>query len=310
MNAGTLAKGHSTRLPYGRRLVIPGDAPTADLASATGFVSTAADLARFFSQLAPSSPATLLSAAARRDMTRRHWRDSESTLERYYGLGTISGSVAGWTGSAIPALRRDALAHGGLPRRGGHHLGADQCHRRPRPALGRRLAHILKTFRTRGAPTEEVADWAGRWWNLWGAVDLVPVGNTVLACPPALNPPLSEVSEITVTASMPASSPARRASTSRGKPRPASAMPRAKCRRSGSEACASPANSPSRRRSRPASALETGKPLRHRRTDRRRGSGRSRSPAPAPRQWAVAAGEGESQWGSASSRAFQVATAG
>lgn len=200
MTAGTLASGHSTRLPFGKRLVIPGNAPTADLASATGFVSTAADLARFFSQLAPASPAALLSAAARRDMTRRHWRDSESMLERYYGLGTISGSLAGWdwfghSGSFAGTLSRTAV----FP---GQDLAISVLTNAidgPAQAFVDGIAHILKAFEKSGPPTEEVADWAGRWWTLWGAVDLVPVGDKVLASPPALTPPLAEVSEITVT---------------------------------------------------------------------------------------------------------------
>src|SRR5262249_23527736 len=42
------ARGHTAKLPLGRRLVIPGVNSTNALASATGFISTAADLARFF----------------------------------------------------------------------------------------------------------------------------------------------------------------------------------------------------------------------------------------------------------------------
>jgi D-alanyl-D-alanine carboxypeptidase len=200
MSEGTLASGHSTRLPLGKRLVIPGTAATADLASATGFVSTAADLARFFSQLAPASPAALLSSAARRDMTRRHWRDNESTLERYYGLGTISGSVAGWdwfghSGSFAGTLSRTAV----FPAKDIAISVLTNAIDGPAQLWLDGIAHILKTFEKNGPPTDEVADWAGRWWTLWGAVDLVPVGNKVLATPPVLHPPLSEVSEITVT---------------------------------------------------------------------------------------------------------------
>lgn len=47
------ARGHSTRQPYGRRFVIPGDNVTNDMASATGFTATAGDLARFVGQLSP-----------------------------------------------------------------------------------------------------------------------------------------------------------------------------------------------------------------------------------------------------------------
>jgi hypothetical protein len=43
-----LAGGHSGKLPLGRRVVIPGDNPTNALAPATGFVSSARDLACLF----------------------------------------------------------------------------------------------------------------------------------------------------------------------------------------------------------------------------------------------------------------------
>jgi hypothetical protein len=48
-----LAAGHSAKWPLGRRLVIPAAMSTQALAAATGFVSTASDLARFFASLSP-----------------------------------------------------------------------------------------------------------------------------------------------------------------------------------------------------------------------------------------------------------------
>src|SRR5437588_7933540 len=56
-----LARGHTAKLPAGRRFVIPGDNPTHALAPATGFVSTAADLARWFAQLDPAARDSVLS---------------------------------------------------------------------------------------------------------------------------------------------------------------------------------------------------------------------------------------------------------
>jgi D-alanyl-D-alanine carboxypeptidase len=61
------------------------------------------------------------------------------------------------------------------------------------------IGHILQAFHNGGAPSAESADWAGRWWTLWGAIDLVPIGNKVLAAAPVLNPPFSETSEIILT---------------------------------------------------------------------------------------------------------------
>src|ERR1700694_5447281 len=67
------ARGHTLRLPVGRRLVVPGDNLGNAIPSAAGFVSTAADVARFFAQLTPKAKPSVLSAGSRREMTRQHW---------------------------------------------------------------------------------------------------------------------------------------------------------------------------------------------------------------------------------------------
>jgi len=50
-----------------------------------------------------------------------------------------------------------------------------------------------------GAPPRKLADWSGRWWSLWGACDLVPVGDRVFVAIPALLNPLLDASELKVT---------------------------------------------------------------------------------------------------------------
>ncbi len=97
------ARGHSRRHPLGRRVVIPGDNSTHAITSAAGFVSTAADTARFFAQLAPNAARSVLSAASRREMTRKQWRIPQTIEEAYYGFGLMSGQTAGW----------DWFGHGG-----------------------------------------------------------------------------------------------------------------------------------------------------------------------------------------------------
>ena len=62
-----LASGHTGEYPLGRRAVIPGKMLAHAMAPATGFVSTAADLARFFNQLSPASRRSILSAETRRN---------------------------------------------------------------------------------------------------------------------------------------------------------------------------------------------------------------------------------------------------
>ncbi|MFP6742458.1 MAG: serine hydrolase domain-containing protein, partial [Alphaproteobacteria bacterium] len=91
-----VARGHSAEQPLGRRVVIPGDNPTHVLAPATGFVSTAADLARYFASLDPAAPRSVLSPASRRAMVHKQWRDPHATVVSHYGLGLMMGSADGW----------------------------------------------------------------------------------------------------------------------------------------------------------------------------------------------------------------------
>jgi CubicO group peptidase (beta-lactamase class C family) len=199
-NGVPFARGHTGELLLGRRLVIPGDYTLNALAPAGGFVSTAADLAKYFAQLAPNAPRSVLSAGSRREMIRHHWRNPHSSVERYYGLGVMSGNTEGW----------EWFGHGG----GLQGYASFTCVVPERDLTVTILAnasdgwagywaegvlHILRRFATRGAPSEKVRDWTGRWWNLWGAADLVPVGNVVLVANPWIGKPLLDASEIEVT---------------------------------------------------------------------------------------------------------------
>jgi CubicO group peptidase (beta-lactamase class C family) len=194
------ARGHTPRLPLGRRLVIPGDNPTHAMKPAAGFVSTAADVARFFAQLAPNARRSVLSAASRREMTRKQWRNPHASLEGYYGLGIMSGTTSGWDWfghsggfqgyisqtSVIPAcdLTITILTNSSDGLAGFWMSG---------------VMHILRTFADRGAPNRRVRDWTGRWWSSWGTVDLVPIGNRVIAAIPQLINPFMDTTEIEVT---------------------------------------------------------------------------------------------------------------
>jgi CubicO group peptidase (beta-lactamase class C family) len=194
------AKGHSTKVPLGRRMVIPGDNPLNALAPAGGFVSTAKDVARYFAQLSPGAQQSILSVASRREMVRRHWRNPHSSLEGYYGLGTISGTFHGW----------DWFGHSG-----GLHGYISRTCVLPRQELTIVLftnatdgwagywldgvMHILRAFAARGAPSRRVRDWTGRWWSTWGAIDLVPMGEIVLGANPHTVNPFADATELQVT---------------------------------------------------------------------------------------------------------------
>ena len=194
------ARGHTGELLLGRRLLIPGNYTENAITPAGGFVSTAADLAKYFAQLAPNAPTSVLSAGSRREMTRRHWRNPHSSIERYYGLGIMSGNTEGW----------EWFGHGG----GLQGFISFTCVAPERELTVSILTnasdgwagfwtdgalHILRRFATRGAPSAEVHDWAGRWWNTWGAADLVPIDDVVLVANPWMGKPLLDASEIEVT---------------------------------------------------------------------------------------------------------------
>jgi D-alanyl-D-alanine carboxypeptidase len=194
-----LARGHSSDVLLGRRVVVPGDNSTHALASATGFISTASDLARFFGSLSPLARSSVLSVDSRREMARRQWRDPHASLERWYGLGTISGTLAGWDwfghsgGFQGHITRTVVVPEQQLSVSVLTNASDGLSHQWLDGAL-----HILSRFARNGAPPRGLARWSGRWCSLWGAVDLLPLGdNTVLAANPALANPLQDASVIT-----------------------------------------------------------------------------------------------------------------
>ncbi len=196
------AKGHSAKQPLGQRLVIPADNPTHALAAATGFVSTAADLARFFASLAPDAKTSVLSAASRREMGRRQWQDPHSSLARWYGLGTICGSLGDWDwcghsgGFQGTITRTVSVPAQGLTLSVLTNAADGLSHVWLDGAL-----QVLRAYRKHGAPARATAAWKGRWWSLWGAFDLLPVGgHKVLLANPGLPNPLLDAAELAVAA--------------------------------------------------------------------------------------------------------------
>ncbi|MES2990280.1 MAG: serine hydrolase domain-containing protein [Pseudomonadota bacterium] len=195
------ARGHSAKWPLGRRVVIPGDNPTRALAAATGFVSTAGDLARFYAGLAPDAARSVLGADSRREMWRRQWHDAHSSLDRWYGLGTISGTLADWewhghTGGFQGTITRTACVPAqGLTVSVLTNAADGASHGWVDGAL-----HLLRAYRQHGAPSRRTAPWTGRWWSLWGAVDLLPVDGKVLVANPALPNPLQDATELGIDA--------------------------------------------------------------------------------------------------------------
>jgi CubicO group peptidase (beta-lactamase class C family) len=195
-----LARGHSGKMLLGRRVIFPGDQPTNALAPATGFVSTAADLVRFFGQLSPNARRSILSVASRREMARPQWRDPYSALATTYGLGTISGRTEGWDwfghAGGFPGYitRTLVVPDAGLT----VSVLTNSVDGMAHPWLDGAL-NILKAFAQGGPPTRRTSDWTGRWWSLGGAIDLVPIGDKVHVAAPGFFSPLSNVSQLEIT---------------------------------------------------------------------------------------------------------------
>jgi CubicO group peptidase (beta-lactamase class C family) len=183
-----LALGHSAKLPLGRRVVIPGDYSTHAIAPAAGVISTARDLVTFFQQLSP-----------RREMIRRRWRDPHSSIERYYGLGLMSGRLAGWnwfghSGGLQGYITRTCV----LPEEDlAISVLTNAVDGFAHPWL-EGTVQILRAFADRGAPSRRLAPWTGRWWTLWNPIDLVPAGARVLVARPDFLNPFLDASEIEV----------------------------------------------------------------------------------------------------------------
>lgn len=195
-----LAKGHAGKLVLGAHVAFPSDQSTHALAAATGFVSTAADLARWFTNLSPEAETSILSRESRREITRPQWADPHSVLTRTYGLGTNSGTLDGWAwfghGGGFPGVvTRTAM----VPAQGLCVSVLTNVAEGSSPLWLDGALNILKRFHTEGAPTAKVADWTGRWWSIWGATDLVPVGDKVLLALPGQANPFQKVGELEVT---------------------------------------------------------------------------------------------------------------
>lgn len=195
-----LSKGHGTKVLLGQRPIIPGDNPANALASATGFVSTATELARFFSQLDPDAKKSFLSVESRREMTRPHWRVPDISIEQHYGLGTIQGRIGAWEIVGHSGGFQGFLSQTAMVRGQGLTICVLTNSMDGTPGLFLEgIIRILQAFAKRGPPGRKVADWSGRWWGgPWGPLDLVPLGDTVLMAAPGLWNPFLDAGELTV----------------------------------------------------------------------------------------------------------------
>ncbi|UYN93598.1 MAG: beta-lactamase family protein [Enhydrobacter sp.] len=193
-------RGHTMHLPLGRRVPIRGDYRMAAVAPAGGFVATASDTALFFNQLSPKTRQSILSPASRREMTHRLWRNPGSVVEGYYGLGTMSGTSAGWSwfghGGSLPGYVSRTLTVPDLDLTVTVCANASDGWAHP---WMEGLLSIFRTFATNGPPSRRVAGWRGRWWTMYGGLDLVPMGNKIVVGSPYAWLPFADTTEFDLT---------------------------------------------------------------------------------------------------------------
>jgi CubicO group peptidase (beta-lactamase class C family) len=195
-----LAHGHTGRPLLGRPQLVSGDYPLNALTPAAGFVSTAADLARFFAQLSPNAAASPLYPDSRREMTRGQWKNPDAALVTTYGLGTSGGTLGDWnwfghSGGLLGYISRSAV----VPER---NLAISVLTNASNGLAWFWLdgiLHVARALAQKGKPTDDVLGWTGRWWNAWGALDLLPAGNRVLVATPGFLNPVMDAAEIEVT---------------------------------------------------------------------------------------------------------------
>ena len=195
-----LAAGHSARVPFGRGRIV-GHQATHALAAATGFTSTAGDLARFFGRLHPKATGSALNSASRKEMTRRHWSSIGGGEQRHYGLGIIGMDIGeqvlfGHAGSFPGFISRTSVVEANGISLSIVTNAVDGFAN----AWVEGIVSIFDIFEKYGKPEEQLADWDLRLWSLWGALDLVPAGDKVLFADPAALRPLTDHGEITVQA--------------------------------------------------------------------------------------------------------------
>jgi len=191
------ASGHGVAALLGEHFDIDNGGSTGALASATGFVSTASDLVQFYSLLVSDAPDTLLGPSSRREMTRRHWRVPDMTAERHYGLGLMHGGDGEWAwfghGGAFPGC----LSHTSVVAAQGLAISIIVNAVDLAPiSLVDGVISILRACALNGAATPATSKWSGRFWSIWGAVDLLPVGDRVLVTQPAQLSPLLDAVEL------------------------------------------------------------------------------------------------------------------
>jgi CubicO group peptidase (beta-lactamase class C family) len=195
-----LATGYTPYRPLFPRLPLP-DVETGAMAAATGFYSTADDLCRYVSAHFLGNE-ELLSDASKREMQQGYWAIEQD--DERYGLGLGATTIG----------ERHLFGHGGgFP---GHStktwfdpkdrlavvvLTNETAGRADALASG--MVKIIDFALSRSARSDEQRDvleerYTGRFYNLWGVMDVVRFGAELFALAPGDDDPVKDVTALDV----------------------------------------------------------------------------------------------------------------
>jgi D-alanyl-D-alanine carboxypeptidase len=191
------ADGYTEKYSGMSRRRLWGTASANQLASATGFVSTAADLSLFYSSLQPDTAKSFLAPQSRRQLVKAHWREPDSNAESYYGLGSVIGRVRDWPwfghGGGFPGFITQTTSLLGPNITISLLINSIDG---PAQSWTNGIVAILDEFRKRAASEKPREEWCGRWHSILGTIDLVPIGERILINRPANSVPFEDASEI------------------------------------------------------------------------------------------------------------------
>ncbi|MDQ6670558.1 MAG: beta-lactamase family protein [Chloroflexota bacterium] len=197
-----LVSGHSARR-FGRpRRTIP-HIDTRAMSPATGFYSTAEDLCRFGAAQFRGN-VQLLSDASKREMQQPYWKIEQA--EAHYGLGfsvqtigerRVVGHNGGFPGQSTSTMIDpvDQLVVVVL-------INANEANMIAAPIATAMVKIIDFALKQPGASVDASVSpreaFIGRFYNMWGPVDVVAFGNALVAVSPDADDPVQRVTELRV----------------------------------------------------------------------------------------------------------------
>jgi CubicO group peptidase (beta-lactamase class C family) len=177
--------GYSLRSTQGVRLPIA-QVDTHAMASATGFYSTAEDMAKYFSAQFVGSQ-KLLDDESKKEMQRSHWHAKTPGQDNYedYGLGIEIEYLEGRTtishGGGFPGQVTKSIAD---PKDELVVVVLTNCLSGPAGLIAKSIYHILDYFQNNtpsSQPKHDLSMLEGRYMNLWAMTDFVVMGDRVVA---------------------------------------------------------------------------------------------------------------------------------